>query len=193
MAAKRLCSVEGCGKPFNAKGYCGAHYRRLRLYGDPLAGKTPHGAPMAFIRQVIESDPEECTPWPFNRNAGGYALVSYDGKLSTAGRAICTEIHGPAPTPDHEAAHSCGKGHEGCITPRHLSWKTRKENQGDRVGHGTHIFGEAVSGAKLTDDKVREIIRLKGHFTQAEIADRFGVCFQTVSLIHLGKIWKHVE
>ena len=29
------CSVEGCGKPSKAKGYCGAHYARVRHTGEP--------------------------------------------------------------------------------------------------------------------------------------------------------------
>ena len=33
----RTCSVEGCGKPFLANGYCAAHNRRYKLYGHPLA------------------------------------------------------------------------------------------------------------------------------------------------------------
>ena len=36
----RMCSIEGCGKPHEAKGYCKSHYRKFRQYGDPLAGRT---------------------------------------------------------------------------------------------------------------------------------------------------------
>lgn len=32
----RLCSVEGCDRPHNAKGYCPMHYGRWRAHGDPL-------------------------------------------------------------------------------------------------------------------------------------------------------------
>lgn len=28
--SRRVCSIEGCGRPLNAKGYCLAHYRRWR-------------------------------------------------------------------------------------------------------------------------------------------------------------------
>lgn len=33
------CSVEGCPKHSYAKELCYAHYRKLRTYGDPLAGR----------------------------------------------------------------------------------------------------------------------------------------------------------
>ena len=32
----RICSIEGCGKPHNAKGFCFKHYHRFRKNGDPL-------------------------------------------------------------------------------------------------------------------------------------------------------------
>lgn len=31
----RVCSIEGCGKPHDSKGYCGMHAQRVRRYGDP--------------------------------------------------------------------------------------------------------------------------------------------------------------
>lgn len=34
MAEAKLCAVEGCGKHSKARGFCSAHYKRLRLYGD---------------------------------------------------------------------------------------------------------------------------------------------------------------
>ena len=30
----RVCSIEGCGRPHKAKGYCGAHYHRVVATGD---------------------------------------------------------------------------------------------------------------------------------------------------------------
>jgi hypothetical protein len=40
MVNSKVCSVERCGKPFYAHGYCNAHYSRLRRNGDLL--KTKH-------------------------------------------------------------------------------------------------------------------------------------------------------
>jgi 5-methylcytosine-specific restriction endonuclease McrA len=34
----RPCSIEACGRLVVARGWCGAHYRRWHLYGDPLGG-----------------------------------------------------------------------------------------------------------------------------------------------------------
>jgi len=32
------CSVDGCVRQAEARGWCGRHYRRWRLHGDPSAG-----------------------------------------------------------------------------------------------------------------------------------------------------------
>lgn len=37
----RLCSIEGCEGKYIALGYCAAHYRRMRVYGDPLGKPEP--------------------------------------------------------------------------------------------------------------------------------------------------------
>ena len=38
--SERTCSLEGCDKRHEARGYCPAHYRRWQLYGDPLGSKV---------------------------------------------------------------------------------------------------------------------------------------------------------
>lgn len=36
--APALCTIDGCGNPYNSSGYCSAHYSRFNKYGDPLGG-----------------------------------------------------------------------------------------------------------------------------------------------------------
>ena len=37
----RICEVEGCDRPHSARGYCGMHYARVRVYGTPeIEGTT---------------------------------------------------------------------------------------------------------------------------------------------------------
>lgn len=36
----KLCVIEDCGKEFRALDYCQMHYRRFKLYGDPLIKKA---------------------------------------------------------------------------------------------------------------------------------------------------------
>jgi transposase len=54
--------------------------------------------------------------------------------------------------------------------------------------------GENAPSAKLTEKKVLKI-RLylkKGNYTQAYLAEKYGVTNQLISLIHTKKIWKHI-
>ena len=190
MANQRICSVDGCGKNFIAKGYCQKHYRRFVKYGDPVGGPTFIGEPENYLRTVILAyDGDECLPWPYSRNNMGYSQIRVGGKAVLVSRIVCQEVNGPPPTPSHEAAHSCGKGHEGCVSPHHLKWATHAENMDEKFSHGTVTRGENHGMSKLTSENVLEIISLKGKETQASIAKRFGVTRTAISRIHLGKQW----
>lgn len=185
----KTCSVPDCSRPNFANGYCNAHYKRLRRHGDPLCGRTPEGEPLRFIHEVaLKHTSNDCLIWPFSKDGHGYGTVRV-GKHVGAHRYICELVHGEPPTPEHEASHSCGKGHEACISPIHLDWKTTMQNQADRLVHGTHNRGERNGHAKLTEADVREILALKGVELQRKLAEKFGVSGQAISQIHIGKKW----
>ncbi|TAX57100.1 hypothetical protein ELI01_18640 [Rhizobium leguminosarum] len=194
MANSRLCLILECCNPLYAKGYCQAHYLRLRKHGDPLGGSTPKGEPLRFIHEVsLQNTGDECVAWPFGKNSWGYGTVTIDGKKFIASRYVCELVNGPPPTPEHEAAHSCGKGNEACIAPGHLSWKTNAENQADRLEHGTHSRGERNGRAKITEPEAREILALKGIETQRAMAARFAVSRAAISDIHTGRNWAWLQ
>lgn len=185
-----ICSIPGCGKRHEAKGYCKAHYKRFCKHGDPFGGRTSQGEPMRFVHEVaLLYTGEECLRWPFTKNAKGYGYLWIDGKNVRAHRYVCELAHGAPPTPDHEAAHNCGKGHDSCIAPGHLDWKTRAENEADKLIHGTHSRGERNSGAKLTEAAARDILALKGIETQHNLAKRFLVSPGSIANIHAGRRW----
>lgn len=76
-----------------------------------------------------------------------------------------------------------------------LRWGTHQENIDDRDRHGTTARGEKLWTAKLTADKVREIRKLYagGNVDQGELAKRFGVNRQNISMIVTRSTWKHVD
>lgn len=73
-----------------------------------------------------------------------------------------------------------------------LEYGTRLENQRHCVTHQMHAFGEGCGQAKLTDDKVRAIRRMRRGLTQQEIADRYCVSRSAIGKILSGKNWRHV-
>lgn len=141
------------------------------MSGSSQKGK---GRAIAWLRQHMSFRGKECLTWPFYRLIPhGYGRLGYEGGLYYAHRYMCEQVHGPAPTSKHEAAHSCGRGHTGCVNPRHLSWKTRTANLLDRRTHGTHVSHRYGNQGKLSASQVARIQALKGKKTQFELAAMF--------------------
>lgn len=193
MAYTRICSIEGCGKPRRKRGYCETHYTRAKRHGSPdtvLAHKAERGEPLRFFKEeVLNYTGDECLIWPYGKAGTGYGVLFSGGKNRTVSRMVCSHIHGPDKTGRLHAAHSCGKGHLGCVSPSHLSWKTSAENVADMIGHGTARLGQSTGTAKLHEADVLEIRRLGGTLLQREIAARFGVSREAVGEILRGKTW----
>lgn len=186
---KRICSIPDCGKKCYAWGWCAAHHYRWKRHGDPLGGHINHGDVLKHVeKSVIPYAGDDCLSWPFASQNGRGKLWA-EGKLWVASRYVCTLVHGKPPTPKHHAAHSCGNGHLGCVTPKHLSWKTAKENDADKAGHGTSLVGERNNMAKLSEAEVLAIYALKGTLSQRLIAAQFKVDQSHISEIHSGKRW----
>lgn len=197
MATEGLCAIPGCDKRGPLKrGWCNAHYLRWIRRGDPTAGgpaKTQSGALPAYLESVVlPFTGDGCLIWPFGRTGSGYAAMRGGDAQKLVHRLVCERVHGPPPTPEHEAAHSCGQGHKGCVAPAHLAWKTGAENQADRLAHGTKIRGADHPLAKLTEDDVRNIRAAFGRETLTSLAARYGVSKQNINAIVRRKTWRWV-
>lgn len=143
-----------------------------------------------WLKERVAHPGDDCLFWPFGRNWNGYGhLKPSGGPTVYAHRVMCELAHGEAPSPKHVAAHSCGRGSAGCVNPRHLSWKTARENQIDREQHGTERrkVWWTNKGA-VPPEHIAQIIALKGKKNQREIASMFGISYQHVSLIQQGKL-----
>lgn len=131
---------------------------------------------------------DDCLKWPFGGDPkSGRGALQHNGIKRWAHRWMCMLAHGEPPTPKHTAAHECGKGHEGCINPRHLKWKTQAENLADCARHGTqpkHTYG---SKGLLTRTQAAEIREQRGVRTQAQLAADFGVSEGAINDIWRGR------
>ncbi|MCZ0964602.1 hypothetical protein, partial [Paracoccus benzoatiresistens] len=133
--SRSMCSVKDCEKPKHARGLCQMHNRRRQMPGTPLV-KRLHSETdfrVKWIDEHARHHGNECLIWPFAAGDRKRGVLTYGGKVMSAPKAMCLAAHGEPPTAKHESAHSCGKGHLGCVHPGHLSWKTRKENRADLV------------------------------------------------------------
>src|SRR5690348_175562 len=93
--------------------------------------------PLDWLRANASNEKDQCLIWPFSRNWNGYGHLNRDDKIVYAHRVMCEIVNGPAPGKKHVAAHSCNNGHLGCVSPKHLSWKTPSQNLLDRRKAGT--------------------------------------------------------
>ncbi|EHK57740.1 HNH endonuclease [Allomesorhizobium alhagi] len=113
------------------------------------------------------------------------------GERVLVNRYVCEIAHGPAPSPEHEAAHECGN--PSCFYADCLRWATTVENNADKLKHDTHNRGERHNLAKLTEHEVLQIRELEGSASRNEIADRFGVSYRHVYSIHKRAAWPWLE
>lgn len=184
------CLADGCVEPSVAKGLCKPHWHRMRRYGSPTGGKYREGAASEWLVAHVSHAGSECLTWPFGRNSRGYGAVGFRGRRVGAHRAMCILAHGEPPKANSHAAHSCGKGHEGCVNPRHISWKTPKENQRDRAAHGTHSRGQKNVRALVTEDDVKAIRRrVSSGEPQVALAAEFNITTHAVWAIVHRRTW----
>lgn len=154
------------------------------------SARKGRGAAIQFLKALAADSPANCVIWPFFKDRNGYGRLGYQGKGYWAHRLVCELAHGQAPSADHEAAHSCGHGKDGCVNPRHLAWATRTRNQLDRRIHGTKAHSGYRWHPKLTPVDVIQIRKYKGPMTQAELASTFGVSDATIRDVRSGKSWR---
>lgn len=174
------CSVEGCPRKADSHDLCSMHRRRELRNGDVEKVQRPaNGTRDQWLKDHAAYDGDDCLIWPFWRDKQGYG----------PSREMCILAHGEPPTPEHQAAHSCGNGREGCINPRHLRWATRGENQAEMVDHGNSLRGTKNYFCKLTNDQVREIRKVGYRESDSRLARRFGVSRATISNIRTGRSW----
>lgn len=185
------CSVYGCEKKMFGHGWCNTHYARWRRNGD-LVKRRPRGEVHKFINDIaMKYEGEDCLIWPFYRDAEGRGTVYFSGGgRSLASRYVCSLEHGSPPTDKHEAAHSCGNGHGGCVNRKHLRWATPKENAYDKILHGTKLAREKHNMAKINSEIANAIRTLKGKLSQKDIGNLFGISRSAVGKINSGKTWK---
>jgi hypothetical protein len=125
----------------------------------------------------------------------GYLQVNIKADRSYGARPlhllIATAFHGPCP-PGMQCRHMDGNK----LNSRadNLAWGTPSENNRDKIAHGTDPVGERHGCAKMTDEKVREIRKLRSQGLRLkQIGEMFGVRESTISLIVNRRTWPHVD
>lgn len=137
---------------------------------------------------MIKDAGSECITWPYASDSHGYGQCRVDGRTQQAHRVALMAVSTP-PTRKHHASH--GPCHNPkCINPRHLSWKTAKENLNDRLRDGTLNSGMRNGRSVLTEGQVHQIREdTAAGELQKTLSERYGVSQSTISLIASGRRW----
>jgi hypothetical protein len=144
--------------------------------------------------RVNKSAPGGCWVYQGGRpQRSGHMLFWIDGKMRLVHRVAWEFQRGPIPA-GKCVLHRCDVPR--CVNADHLYIGTQADNARDRNARGreAHLAGTANGNARLTERKVEIIRRLHARgVTQFDLADLCGVSQSTISLIVLGKGWRHVE
>jgi hypothetical protein len=127
-----------------------------------------------------------------SQSTGGYRIINLrrDGEKSRphlVHRLVAEAFIGPCPN-GMECAHNDGDPKNSNIT--NLRWATPKDNNLDKIKHGTLRVGESIPLAKLTDDLVLAIRADKR--SQSAIARELNVTPSLINKVVRRKIWRHI-
>ncbi len=122
----RICNAHDCDKLHYAKGWCLAHYWRVRKYGSPdvvlKVGPKPRPEAERFWAMVDKTG--ECWLWTAALTGNGYGNCHMQGE-SLAHRWSYKVLVGPIPDGLH-IDHLCRV--RNCVNPDHLEAVTQAEN-----------------------------------------------------------------
>lgn len=144
--ADRTCSIEGCGNPHEARGWCNKHYLRAKRLGDPLAGghEQIRGDDLARLLSRVDRDGPlptwapflgPCWIWTGHVNENGYGRIGYKRKVTGTHRLAYELLVGPIPE-GMEPDHLCRE--RACCNPAHLEPVTHDEN----MRRAAHAWGD---------------------------------------------------
>lgn len=151
--------------------------------------KARNGEPMKWVHEMSSYDGDDCLIWPFARSPNGYGMLLAEGKFITASRYMCVVAHGKPVSPKLQATHSCGNGHIGCMTPKHLRWRTAQQNAAEKVDHGTHHRGARNATCKLTEVQVLRLRSCQPGERLSDLAREFGVSLGAACDARARRTW----
>jgi hypothetical protein len=188
-----VCLVDDCMKPRTHRGFCAAHYSKMRKYGDPLIVKQKqlHGLSLLERWDAYVERSTGCWEWSGYRDPNGYGRLNIGNRPILAHR-ISWEIHHGPITPDQHVCHRCDN--PSCVRPEHLFLGDQVRNMADKMAKKRHRYGvsrgEAHGCSKITAEQVQEIRAAEG--TNTEIAKRFQLSRTQTRDIRSRKSWRHL-
>jgi len=144
----------------------------------------------SFEKHVIRKD--GCWGWSGAKDQDGYARMSCSPKLCAERAHVASYIIYKGQIPKGMCIlHRCDVRE--CTNPKCLFAAYPKYNSADMVLKDRQAKGSKNGSSKLNEDQVKEIkVKIDMGIPGAILAKEYNVNNSTISVIKLGKRWKHV-
>lgn len=166
-------------------------FKRRRMCSNACAwaAKSPTLEQYAekFWKRVDKSEPSGCWTWQGYCQRFGHGWLG--SRFGLAHRFAWKLLRGPL-ADDVCLLHHCDN--PPCVNPDHLYIGDRKDNMRDKVARGRVQKGQDSALARLKDEDVREIRRLKAEKTAGEVGAMFGITASHIFHIWARRAWKHL-
>lgn len=149
------------------------------------------------VRKLIDRFAHPAGMLGLTRRGNGYLYIRlFDGTVTKGWlvhRIVLTAFIGPRPSTVHGAHINAVRDDNRLVN---LHWCTPKQNEADKQPLGLDPLGERNAMAKVNADTVRAIRRDYVPRSRTRscqgLANRYGICQQSVWNIVTRKTWKHV-
>lgn len=147
-----------------------------------------------FFEKFLRGKPNECWPWQGARTPFGYGWFHLCKNKKVLAHRMAVRYATGKKLRDITALvlHHCDN--PPCVNPAHLYEGSHGDNSRDKVSRKRHTFGTRNPCAKLDDDAVRRIRKLRRlGYSIRGIAAKIGVAFPTVQAVLEKRTWVHVK
>jgi hypothetical protein len=194
----KICSIEGCEKPVDARCLCGMHYMQQRRANLLPIGTRARGTTEERFWRFVQKT-EGCWIWiGTSKTKKGYGMLQKIGGSKGHGitaHRLSYQIHKGEIPEGMVVMHSCDN--PSCVNPAHLSAGTQSQNIREAIAKGRktlptlpHFSGTDHHGAKFTDQDIRDI--RSQPMNDTGLAKKYGVAPSTIRRIRIGNTWAHV-
>lgn len=153
---------------------------------------TPRRSLAERLSRKTAPGPNGCILWTGAKGEFGHGNIWAGGRLEGVHRVAWALSHGPVPA-GLCVLHRCDV--PACVNIEHLFLGTKGDNAADMAakGRASRRPGEHAPRAKLTEEQVLEIRRLRGIVSQQALAHRYGVTKTAVRYAQIGRNWKYLQ
>ena len=127
----KLCSLNGCDRKHEAKGFCNMHYLRFRKDGHPGEANPRKAEAVEEALRLRTERQGDCLVWTGSKVSKGYGSINSAGRALSAHRAAWELAHGPVPA-GLVVDHICHN--RACVEVTHLRLATLEENRRNLAG-----------------------------------------------------------